>query len=78
MPYINNIGTNPDGNYYVAYKNGAFRYINGNGSSYADDGHGHQHYTNPDGDDGWHYNGNQDYYTSGRYYRGTDRRHRRR
>ena len=77
MPYITNTGTNSSGNGYEAYDNGAYRYINSNGSEFADDGN-HQHYTSPDGDNGWHYNGNQDYYTSGRHYRNTNTRHRRR
>ena len=75
MPYKR---TNQRGNSYEAKENGGYRYENADGSSYDDDGKGHSHYTTPDGEDGWHHNQKKDYYTSGKHFRETDSRHKKR
>ena len=75
MPYY---GVNQFGNSYISYEDGSYWYGNEDGSSYADDGNNHYHWTDSSGQNGWHYNGNQDYYTSGQRYRDTDTRHGRR
>ena len=69
-------GTNAQGNDYIVYSNGGFWYGNtNNGSSYADDGNNHRHWTRADGRDGWHRHGNRQ--TSGRQFRESDTRHQR-
>ena len=70
-------GTNAQGNDYVVYDDGSYWYGNDDGTSFANDGNGHEHFTNEDGDDGYHYNSNTDEYGPGRQYRRTDTRHRR-
>merc|ERR1712200_337327 len=63
-------GTNSQGNNYTVRPNGDFSYENTNGSRFYRDG-AHDHYVdNRNG--GWHYNANQDRYTSGRNFRETN------
>ena len=68
-------GTNSKGNNYTKYANGGYNYNNKDKSSYADNGRGHQHYTDPSGSKGWHYNSNKGYFTGGQQYRDSNTRH---
>ena len=75
MPNIVKRGTNSRGNQFVAYDDGSYWHGNQDGSTHADDGKGHTHYTTPDGEDGWHKNANTGESSSGAQFRESDTRH---
>ena len=68
-------GINSAGNSYYSSGNGNYYYHNASGSEYYKD-NSHYHYTDRSGQNGWHYNANGGYYTSGSSFRDTNKRSR--